>query len=87
MKNYDEATRLATFIRVGAINLELEEMESNVVGAQLGSANLTNAVKAAVIGLILIMVFMIVFYGILGVLCICGTLYLFNTYSCIYLLV
>ena len=37
MKNYDEATQLATFIRVGAINLELEEMESNVVGAQLGS--------------------------------------------------
>ena len=79
MKNYDEATQLATFIRVGAINLELEEMESNVVGAQLGSAALTNAVKAAVIGLILIMVFMIVFYGILGVaasvaLCIYSTL-------------
>ena len=79
MKNYDEATQLATFIRVGAINLELEEMESNVVVAQLGSAALTNAVKAAVIGLILIMVFMIVFYGILGVaasvaLCIYSTL-------------
>ena len=67
MKDYDEATSLATFIRVGAINLQLEELESNVVGAQLGGSALTNAVKAAIIGIILIMIFMIVLYGILGV--------------------
>ena len=67
MKDYDEATSLATFIRVGAINLQLEELESNVVGAQLGGTALTNAVKAAIIGIILIMIFMIVLYGILGV--------------------
>ena len=53
--------------RVGAINLQLEELESNVVGAQLGGTALTNAVKAAIIGIILIMIFMIVLYGILGV--------------------
>ena len=67
MKDYDEATSLATFIRVGAINLQREELESNVVGAQLGGTALTNAVKAAIIGIILIMIFMIVLYGILGV--------------------
>ncbi len=67
MKDFDEATSLATFIRVGAINLQLEELESNVVGAQLGGSALTNAVKAAIIGIILIMIFMIVLYGILGV--------------------
>ena len=67
MSSYEDASNLATFIRVGAINLQLEELESNVVGAQLGGSALTNAVKAAVIGIILIMVFMIVLYGILGV--------------------
>lgn len=67
MSSYEEASNIATFIRVGAINLELEELESNVVGAQLGSSALTNAVKAAVIGIILVMVFMIALYGILGV--------------------
>ena len=30
MSDYDEAEQLATFIRVGAINLKLEEMESSV---------------------------------------------------------
>ncbi len=78
MKDFDEATSLATFIRVGAINLQLEELESNVVGAQLGGSALTNAVKAAIIGIILIMIFMIVLYGILGVVASIG---LFALYS------
>lgn len=55
MSDYDEAEQLATFIRVGAINLKLEEMESSVAGAQLGGKALSSSVKAAVIGLILVM--------------------------------
>ncbi|MCI7108195.1 MAG: protein translocase subunit SecD [Lachnospiraceae bacterium] len=65
--DYEEAEQLATFIRVGAINLELEEMESSVVGAQLGGKALTSSVKAAIIGLILVMLYMIIFYGLSGV--------------------
>ncbi|MBR4027234.1 MAG: protein translocase subunit SecD [Lachnospiraceae bacterium] len=65
--DYAEANELATFIRIGAISLKLEELESNVVGAQLGSQALTTSIKAAGIGLLLIMVFMIAFYRILGV--------------------
>ena len=64
--NYAEAEELATFIRVGAINLKLEELESNVVGAQLGSQALTTSIKAATIGLALIIVFMIVLYRVSG---------------------
>ena len=67
MAGQEEAEKLATFIRVGAINLELEELESNVVGAQLGSQALGSSFKAAAIGLILVMIFMIVMYGISGV--------------------
>ena len=64
---YAEAEELATFIRIGAISLKLEEIESNVVGAQLGSQALTSSVKAAAIGLLLIMIFMIVIYRLSGV--------------------
>ena len=64
---YADAEELATFIRIGAISLKLEELESNVVGAQLGSQALINSIKAAAIGLLLIMLFMIVTYRLSGV--------------------
>ena len=35
--SYDEAENLASTIRIGGLKLELEELRSNVVGAQLGS--------------------------------------------------
>lgn len=65
--DYAEANELATFIRIGAINLELEELESNVVGAQLGSEALSSSILAATIGLVLVMLFMIVMYRLPGV--------------------
>ena len=34
--SYEEADKLASTIRIGGLNLELEELRSNVVGAQLG---------------------------------------------------
>ena len=72
MENYEAAEKLATFIRVGAINLELEEVESSVVGASLGGKALTTSVKAGIIGLILVMLFMIVMYGVCGVVAAVG---------------
>ncbi len=67
MSSYEDASELATFIRIGAINLELEELESNVVGAQLGSDALESSLIAALIGLVFIMVFLIAFYRVPGV--------------------
>ena len=66
MSDFEEAENLAPFIRVGAINLKLQELESNVEGAQLGGAALSSSIKAAGIGLALVMLFMIVMYGISG---------------------
>lgn len=63
---YAEAEELATFIRIGAISLKLEELESNVVGAQLGSQALVTSIQAAGIGLLLIMAFMIFVYRLPG---------------------
>jgi len=67
MASYEDANLLATQIRVGSLSLELRELESSVVGAQLGSQAISTSLKAAVIGLILVMLFMIVMYRVPGV--------------------
>lgn len=78
--DYAEANELATFIRIGAINLKLEELESNVVGAQLGSEALSTSILAAGIGLALVMLFMIAYYRLPGVVAsIALAIYTFGT--------
>lgn len=67
MKNFEEAETLATQIRIGSLSLELQELESSVVGAQLGSQAITSSLKAAAIGLTVVMLFMIVMYAVPGV--------------------
>lgn len=85
--DYAEADELATFIRIGAISLKLEELESNVVGAQLGSEALTSSITAAAIGLVLVMLFMIVMYRLPGVVSsIALAIYTFGTVVLIQLL-
>ena len=78
--NFAEADELATFIRIGAISLKLEELESNVVGAQLGSQALSTSILAAGIGLVLVMLFMIALYRLPGVVASFGlAIYTFGT--------
>ncbi len=67
MKSFDEAKEIATFIRIGALPVELHEVRSNVVGAKLGSEAISTSLLAGAIGLLLIMIFMIVMYRIPGV--------------------
>ena len=84
--DFAAAEELATFIRIGAISLKLEELESNVVGAQLGSDALSTSVMAAGIGLAIIMLFMIVMYRLPGVVASIGlAIYTFATISFIQL--
>lgn len=66
MSTFEEAENLAASIRIGSLSLELEELQSNVVGAQLGSEAISTALKAAAIGLVLIAVFMIAYYWVAG---------------------
>ncbi|MCH3986666.1 MAG: protein translocase subunit SecD [Lachnospiraceae bacterium] len=67
METYDAADNLATYIRIGAIPLTLSEASSNIVGAQLGSNAIHLAKIAAVVGLIVLAIFMIALYRIPGV--------------------
>ena len=66
MGSFEEAQQLATTIRIGGLKLELEELRSNVVGAQLGETAIETSLLAGAIGLALIAVFMIVVYLIPG---------------------
>lgn len=65
--SFEEAERLATNIRVGSLSLQLSELRSNVVGAQLGSAAISTSLKAAAIGLVIVMLFMMIVYFVPGV--------------------
>lgn len=66
MGSIEEARTLASTIRIGGLKLELEEMRSNVVGAQLGSDAINTSLKAAVIGFALVCIFMVVVYLLPG---------------------
>lgn len=61
-----EAEQLASTIRIGGLKLELEELRSNVVGAQLGSAAIASSLKAAAVGFALVVIFMIAVYYVAG---------------------
>lgn len=67
MSSIDEARQLASSIRIGALSVELEELSSNVVGAQLGQAAINTSLIAGGIGIALVAVFMIVVYALPGV--------------------
>ena len=62
----EEASNLATTIRVGALPLELKELRSNVVGASLGAEAVKTSLIAAVIGVALVFLFMAFRYRIPG---------------------
>lgn len=67
MESYDAANNLATYIRVGSIPLSLKEVSSNIVGAQLGKDAIRTSLYAAILGLVLLCIFMITIYRIPGV--------------------
>ncbi|MCI8327754.1 MAG: protein translocase subunit SecD [Lachnospiraceae bacterium] len=66
MASFEEAEILASQIRIGSLSLKLEELRSEVVGAQLGEEAISTSLKAGAIGLILVMIFMIVQYLLPG---------------------
>ncbi len=66
MRNFEEADRLAQSIRIGGLKVELQELRSNVVGAQLGTDAIKTSLMAGAIGLVLVILLMIIVYRISG---------------------
>lgn len=63
---HEKAEQLASTIRIGGLKLELEELHSKIVGAQLGEAAISTSIKAAAVGFAIIVVFMIAIYYVSG---------------------
>ncbi|MFN2938268.1 protein translocase subunit SecD [Lachnospiraceae bacterium YH-ros2226] len=66
MSDIDEANQLASYIRIGGLKINLKEVQSQVVSAQLGGNALKTSLIAAFIGILIIFLFMILAYRILG---------------------
>ena len=66
MSSFEAADNLASMIRIGGLKLQLNELRSNVVGAQLGSNAIRTSLIAAAVGFALIAIFMLVFFRLLG---------------------
>ena len=66
MSSIEEARNLASNIRIGSLSLELQEVYSNVVGAQLGQDALATSVKAGIIGICIVILLMIVLFRVSG---------------------
>lgn len=62
----DDAKELALVLQTGALPLTLEPVSQNAIGATLGQNALRQALLAGAIGVLLIMVFMIGYYRLLG---------------------
>jgi protein-export SecD/SecF family membrane protein len=64
----EEAAELALLLRSGSLPVELRELESRLIGPTLGQRTEEVAVYAAGIGLIMVLLFMIVYYRIAGLI-------------------
>ena len=63
---FEEAEQLPSTIRIGTLSLELQELRSNVVGAKLGEEAIATSLKAGAIGFVLLLIFMIAVYRLMG---------------------
>ena len=64
----DSARELASLIQSGALPLDIEQDEVSAVSATLGVDVIERAVRAGIIGVVLVMLFMIVMYRMSGLL-------------------
>ena len=59
---YEEASELALLLRSGSLPVELRELESRLIGPTLGQRTEEIAAIAAAVGLLLVLLFMIIYY-------------------------
>jgi preprotein translocase subunit SecD len=62
----DEAQRLAIMLRAGALPVPVEILENRSIGPTLGADSIRSGLHAGLIGAVLVLVFMLFYYGRLG---------------------
>ncbi|WP_041607762.1 protein translocase subunit SecD [Halobacteroides halobius] len=67
-KNLKEAQEVALLLRAGALPVPVKVIESRTVGPTLGQISINKSIKAGIIGLSLIVIFMTIMYRVPGFL-------------------
>ena len=62
----EEAIRLQVMLNAGALPLNVEVIENRSVGPTLGSDSIQSGINSGIVGAILVAVFMLIYYGMLG---------------------
>ena len=84
---FGEAKDLAIVLQTGALPLEFKQIERSDVSATLGKDSLRQAKTAALIGLLVVTIFLLIFYRFLGVIAVIGLgIYVAFLYGAILLL-
>jgi len=67
-RSIDEAQELATTLQIGALPISLKLISQTQVSATLGSEALHEGVKAGIVGLALVIIFLLLYYRFLGLI-------------------
>jgi SecD/SecF fusion protein len=67
-RSIDEAQELATTLQIGALPINLKLISQTQVSATLGSEALHEGIKAGIVGLALVIVFLLLYYRFLGLI-------------------
>jgi len=67
IREIDEAKRITIILRAGSLPVPLNIIEERTVGPSLGEDSIKRGTRAAVFGLILIMIFMVMYYKFAGI--------------------
>ncbi len=73
--NFEEANYLSNILNAGAFPVGVQVGEERTVGPTLGKESIDNGVKAAVIGLGFVLVFMIIYYRLSGIIAIIALIF------------
>src|SRR4051812_9190954 len=63
----DEVTDLALILKSGALPVNLTYLEERTIGPSLGADSIRSGIEASVVGLLMIVVFMLIYYKLSGV--------------------
>ncbi len=72
IRSAGEAKDLALVLQTGALPVEFKQIERTDVSATLGKDSLKQAKKAALIGLLVVALFLLIFYRFLGLIAVAG---------------
>jgi preprotein translocase subunit SecD len=68
LSNTQEALNLSLLLRAGALPAPIYVVEQRTIGPQLGAENIHKGIISIVVGFVLAVVFMAIYYGIFGVI-------------------